>query len=244
MRVLPAGPEPRSVTRGRGGPHEPPALAVVIARDEAPTIAATVRALASVRGVDGVVVVDGASTDGTRREAERAGATVLEVPVEGGKGGALEAAFDRLPNRDVLLLVDGDVGETAEAAGALLTAVVAGRVDLAIGVLRVQEGGGFGLVRRLSAALIAPFGFSAAAPLSGQRAARRAVLEACRPFAKGFGLETAMTLDAVRMGFRIVEEPVDMRHRPTGRGLAGFLHRGRQGVDVLRAAVPRIAGLR
>jgi len=31
-----------------------------------------------------------------------------------------------------------------------------------------------------------------------------------------------------------------MEHDPTGRDLAGFVHRGRQGLAVLRAALPRI----
>ena len=71
-----------------------------------------------------------------------------------------------------------------------------------------------------------------------------ACLDACRPLAPGFGVETAMTIDAVRLGFRVIEVAVAMRHRPTGRGVRGFAHRGRQGVDAARAAVPRLAGLR
>ena len=59
-----------------------------------------------------------------------------------------------------------------------------------------------------------------------------------------FGLETAMTIDAVRLGFRVGEVPVAMSHRPTGRGLQGFVHRGRQGADILLAVAPRAAGLR
>jgi glycosyltransferase involved in cell wall biosynthesis len=215
-----------------------------VARNEAATIGQTVLALSSIDGVRTVAVVDGASSDGTREEAERAGAMVFAVGSRGGKGGALEAAFDRLPDGDVLLLVDGDVGETAREAGALLSPVIEGRADLAVGVLPPQDGGGFGLVKRLSGAVIARIGFTASEPLSGQRAARRSALESCRPFASGFGLETAMTLDAVRLGFRVVEVPVEMRHRATGRDVAGFLHRGRQGLDLLRAAVPRLAGLR
>ena len=71
-----------------------------------------------------------------------------------------------------------------------------------------------------------------------------ACLDACRPLAPGFGVETAMTIDAVRLGFRVIEVAVAMRHRPTGRGVRGFAHRGRQGVDAARAAVPRLVGLR
>ncbi|MFL5768141.1 MAG: hypothetical protein ACJ758_09915 [Actinomycetota bacterium] len=49
-----------------------------------------------------------------------------------------------------------------------------------------------------------------------------------------------MTIDASRAGLRIVEIPVDLRHRPTGRDVHGFLHRGRQGLDISLAVLPRI----
>jgi hypothetical protein len=101
------------------------------------------------------------------------------------------------------------------------------------------------LVKGLSRnAIRALTGFDPAEPLSGQRAVRREVLEACRPLAEGFGLETAMTIDAVRLGFGVGEVPVDMTHRATGRSLTGFIHRAGQGADILRAVVPRALGLR
>jgi len=46
------------------------------------------------------------------------------------------------------------------------------------------------------------------------------------------------------MGFRVVEIPAALEHRYTHRDLAGFVHRGRQGVDAARAAVPRALALR
>jgi hypothetical protein len=87
-------------------------------------------------------------------------------------------------------------------------------------------------------------GFEARAPLSGQRALTADALEASRPLARGFGLETAMTMDLARLGFRIGEIPVEMSHRATGRGLEGFVHRARQGLEILAAALPRLARLR
>ena len=77
-----------------------------------------------------------------------------------------------------------------------------------------------------------------------QRAATRAVLRACRPLASGFAVEAAMTVDAVRLGYRVVEIDVEMSHRPSGKGLSGFVHRGRQGVHVLAAMVPRLLRVR
>jgi hypothetical protein len=110
---------------------------------------------------------------------------------------------------------------------------------------REPRHGGFRLVKGLARAVVwALSGFRVAEPLSGQRAATRAVVEAVRPLAKGFGVEPAMTVDAVRKGFRVQEVAVPMRHEPTGRDIPGFLHRARQGRDLLAAALPRALRLR
>ena len=55
------------------------------------------------------------------------------------------------------------------------------------------------------------------------------------PLAAGFGVETGMTIDAVRAGYRVEEIELDLEHRATGRTLAGFAHRGRQLFDAVRA---------
>jgi glycosyltransferase involved in cell wall biosynthesis len=193
-----------------------------------------------------VVIADGC-TDDTVEEARGAGATVLVSPARKGKGQAVEAAlrWPGLSSTDVYVLVDADVGDTATEVATLVDAVLSGAADAAIGVLPPLEGGGFGIVRTMASRLIrASRGFETSAPLSGQRALTRIALDACRPLADGFGLETAMTMDLVRLGFRVVEVPVDMTHRATGRGFEGFVHRGRQGVDIVRAAVPRLLGIR
>jgi len=227
------------------GRKRPSVLALVAAHDEEATIARTVKALAGLGPVGGVVVLADGCTDATADEAAAAGARVWVAPRRMGKGGAIESSLERVGPADVYLLVDGDVGDTASEVEALMRAVVEDRLDLAIGRLPPQAGGGFGLVKSLSRSAVRGLtGFEPAEPLSGQRAVRRDVLEACRPLAGGFGLETAMTIDAVRLGFRVGEVPVDMTHRATGRSLAGFLHRARQGADILRAVVPRALRLR
>lgn len=219
--------------------------AFVAAWNEEETIARTVKSLAGIDPITEIVVLADGSTDRTVEEAMGAGARVLVAPRRVGKGGAIDSALDRIAPADVYVLVDGDVGETAAESSALLEEVLSGRLDLAIGRLPQLEGGGFGVVKAFSRwAIRAIAGFDAQEPLSGQRAATREALEACRPLASGFGLETAMTIDAVRLGFRVGEVPVDMRHRPTGRTLAGFSHRARQGLDIVRAVVPRFLRLR
>ncbi len=218
--------------------------ALVPARDEALVVGGTVTALRGVRAVMEVVVVDDGSRDETAEVALASGARVLRSRARLGKGSALEGALQRLEPAEVYLLIDADVGETASEAALLLEPVLAGELDLAIGALPPLPGG-LGTVRAVSAWMIERAGaLHPGAPLSGQRGVTRDALEACRPLARGFGLETAMTMDALRLGFRVGEVPVQMTHRLTGRDLAGFVHRGRQGWDVLRAGVPRVLGLR
>lgn len=221
-------------------------LALVAARDEEGRVGATVRAVRSLEAVSEVVVVDDGSRDGTAEEARGAGARVLRAPRSLGKGGALEAALDLVGPAEVYLLLDADLGATAAAAADLLAPVLAGAADLAVGALpRDARHGGFRIVKGTSAAVIRLLsGFRAAEPMSGQRALTHEAMQAVRPLARGFGLETAMTIDAVRLGLRVVEVPVAMRHRATGRDLGGFVHRARQGRDLLAAGCLRALGLR
>jgi glycosyltransferase involved in cell wall biosynthesis len=226
---------------GQGGPS---VRALIPARNEDDLIGQTVKALHGL-GIDDVVVVDDASTDATAAAALSSGATVLRIEARAGKGGAVEGALRRLPAADIWLFADADLGRSAEGLAILLD-VVRGEADLAVAALPPQTGGGFGLIRRTSSWAIRRLcGFRADQPLSGQRAITGACLAAVRPLAAGFGIETAMTIDAVRSGFTVVEVPVaGLTHRPTGRSLRGFLHRGKQGVDIARAVAGRAVRLR
>ena len=217
-------------------------VALVAARDEEGRIGSCVAALRDI--VTEVVVVDDASTDATAAEATGAGATVLRVGRRLGKGAALEGALRRLGPADVWLLADGDLGETAKGLSALFDVVVSGGADLAIAAFPPALAGGFGLVKRAAAHVIrVQAGFDASEPLSGQRALSAEAMDLVRPLADGFGVETAMTIDAVRAGLRVIEMPIDaLDHRPTFRDPAGFLHRARQGWDIARAVGPRMWG--
>ena len=220
----------------------PRIVAVVPAKDSAGSITETVTALAGVAAVSEVLVVDDGSTDATAKKARAAGAWVLSLPENRGKGGAVAAAVAATPETDVYLLVDADTGATAAGAAELLGPVLAGEADMAVGVLPSAGGrGGFGTVRRLAAAGIrrGAGGFTAKAPISGQRAVRGPLLRSLE-LAPRFGLEVALTIDAVRAGARVVEVPVVMDHRHTGRSLSGFAHRARQGGDITRALWPRL----
>jgi glycosyltransferase involved in cell wall biosynthesis len=220
----------------------PSLIALVPAHNEADRVAATVEALLEL--VSRVIVVDDGSTDGTGEAAAAAGAEVLRRSRRLGKGEAVEAALGLAPAPEVWLLADADLGASAAGLSALTDAVSGGRADLAIAIFPPAGGGGFGAVKRFAAMAIRRLsGFRAREPLSGQRAITAACLDAARPLARGFGMETAMTIDAARAGYRVIEiEVPQLAHRPRGRGPRGFAHRGRQGWQIALAAARRLPG--
>lgn len=220
-------------------------VALVAARDEADRVGATVKALRTIDGLAEVVVVDDGSRDDTAAAALAAGAAVLHLDRARGKGRAVEGALGRLPAPDVWLLADGDLAETAAALGDVMAPVLAGDADLAVATFPPAQTGGFGLVKRGAGwAIRVLTGLEVREPLSGQRAITAEALEAVRPLARGFGLETAMTIDVARAGLRVVEVAAELSHRATHRDAHGFAHRGRQGWDILTAVLPRALGLR
>ena len=223
--------------------------AVVPAYNEADRIAATVTAAAGLPAVDLVLVVDDGSKDGTAAVAERAGAAVLRHARNRGKASAMETGAEGvrlLDERDGpprhLLFLDSDLGATAAHAGPLTGPVLDGEADMTIAVFTTRvKLGGHGIVVRVSGSGIRrATGWQPAQPLNGQRCLTRAAFEAARPLARGFGVETALTIDLVRKGMRVREVEVDLAHRATGTDLRAQLHRARQLADVSRALSTRL----
>jgi glycosyltransferase involved in cell wall biosynthesis len=211
--------------------------ALIAAYNEADRIGDTVVASALVPGVAGVIVADDGSRDNTGERATQAGALVVRNKNNRGKGAAMELAVKTLAQTqpfgtlDGILLLDGDLGTSASAAAALLEPLRTNTADLVIGILPPPpDKAGFGLAQSLARNGIAELGggFKAQAPLSGQRAMTLRCLDEVGPFARGYGMEVAMTIRALQKGQRVLEVPVAMQHRYTGRNLKGFLHRGRQ----------------
>jgi glycosyltransferase involved in cell wall biosynthesis len=226
-----------------------PVAVVIPAFNEADLVAATVTAAGTLPGVDEVIVVDDGSRDGTARVAERAGASVFRHARNRGKAAALETGAEAvrlLDKRDgksrLLLFLDADLGDTAAQAAPLITPVAAGEADMTIAAFSARvKLGGHGFVVRLSAAGIRrATGWTPIQPLNGQRCLSREAFDAARPLARGFGVETAMTIDLKRKGLRIIEVEVPLAHRATGGDLKSQLHRARQFADVAWALAWRL----
>ncbi|MDI6829463.1 MAG: glycosyltransferase family 2 protein [Armatimonadota bacterium] len=222
--------------------------ALIPAYNEADVIAHTIKAALDIPGVSEVIVIDDGSSDDTAEVARSAGAhDVLILQSNVGKGGALNVGF-RKSKGNVLLILDADLGPSAAEAVKLLEPVVRDEADMAIAVLsgRMPENlennvsslgpksGGFGLVvktARFGIKLLAKREMQA--PLAGPRALKREIIDKLGGFEPRFGVEVGLTIGALRAGYRVIEVPVNMVHRASGRDVRGFIHRGRQFLDVV-----------
>jgi glycosyltransferase involved in cell wall biosynthesis len=219
-------------------------VVIVAARNEEGRIGATLDALADALPAARVVVADDASSDDTPQISMRKGAWVVRRGRPHGKGANVtagaQAAIGEFDDEATVLLCDADLGESAGRLVALVDAVESGQCDLAVAHFADPQGGGFGIALGYARRTVERLcGTRAAAPLSGQRAMRLATLRDLIPFADGWGMETGMTIDALRAGYRIREIELPLSHRVAGRTPAGFLHRARQLADIRRAARAR-----
>jgi glycosyltransferase involved in cell wall biosynthesis len=216
-------------------------LAVIVAaRNEADRVGATLAALRGALPEAALWVADDASTDGTVEVALTVGAQVVSRGRPHGKGAnvtaAAEAALSSDPSPQLVLLCDGDLGTCAAHLTRLVEAVERGECDLAIAAFSHRVGGGFGVALGFASwAIRRRCGLETSAPISGQRVLRAGVLRDVLPFARGYGMEVGMTIDAVRAGHRLCEYELDLSHRATGRSLGGFVHRARQLADFAHA---------
>ena len=216
-------------------------VAVVPAHNQIQSIGATVKALLELEELGEVVVVDDGSNDGTGEAAREAGARVISLPKNIGKGGAVSKAVDASGAPDGYLLIDADLSSSASHAKILLDMLTNDAADMIVAVFpKAGRSRGYGIVKRMAIRLLlSATGRSFEEPLSGQRAIRGPLLRSLN-LASGFGLEIGMTLDVAAKNARILEIDVPFIHRASGRNIAGFVHRGIQGADLLKASASRL----
>ncbi len=213
------------------GDGQTPRVDVLIpAFDEAPYVGTVVRA-ALAAGTGRVLVVDDGSTDGTSQTATAAGAEVLTLPENRGKGGALQAGAAALTS-EVIVMLDADlVGLEPEHVMALAAPVLEGRAEMTRGAF---EGGRW---TTTTAQHVAP-------QLSGQRAVKRSLLLGVPGLAESrYGVEVAITFHAADAGWRCLNVPlpgVSQIMKEEKRGFwRGARVRVRMYLDILRAMTHR-----
>ena len=203
---------------------------LIPAFDEADTIEAVVgTALRSGLGL--VLVVDDGSRDGTAAAAQRAGAEVIELQRNLGKGGAVATGAQHA-NSEVILLIDADlVGLQPDHLHDLAGPVLSGEVEMTRGVF---SGGRW---RTTAAQRLTP-------QLNGQRAVRRDLLLRVPGLgATRYGIEVAITDTARREGWRCRDVPLEgvsqvMKEEKRGL-LAGLAMRLRMYRDIFATMLRR-----
>ncbi len=207
---------------------------IIPAYNEELRIMKTLASLKEIDSIKEIIVVDDGSTDSTYQLLQSVeGITLLHMKYNKGKGNAVRYALDYVSGSFVALL-DADLCESAEEVKKLIEHIKPGEKAIIIGKLPSPKStGGFGIVKKVSGR-----GFHALTSrrvdslLSGQRILPLDFLRSI-DLPNGFGLEFKITLEGVRKGFELIEVPVNMRHRETGRDIKGFLHRGKQCMDIL-----------
>lgn len=157
-----------------------------------------------------VLVVDDGSSDSTAAQAEAAGARVLRLERNLGKGGAVAAGVREL-TAEVIVLLDADLlGLTPEHLRALAAPVIKGEVDMTRGVF---TGGRWSTT---AAQKMLP-------QLNGQRAILREKLVRLPELSSSrYGIEVVIT-DAARQGeWKVKDVPMEGVTQVTKEEKRGF----------------------
>ncbi len=213
---------------------------VIPAHEEAATIAAVIQgARSALPGLDDVLVVDDGSSDGTAEAAQAAGARVLRLPENGGKGQALRRGIAEAQS-ELLAFIDAD-GQDDPAELPILLAALQPDVAMVIGsrFLGTLLDGSITPRNRMGNRLLTGcfnllYGSRITDTQAGFRVLRRSALDLRRLRAVRYEIETELTLHVLRRGGRVIEVPVT--RAPRGGGRTGF-ETVRDGLRILRRMV-------
>lgn len=209
-----------------------PFTVIIPAWNEARRIRRVIEVARRTPGVAEVIVVDDGSTDQTARVAQGAGARVLTLPENLGKGAAMLAGA-QTATTDLILFLDADLlGLTAGHLAALVEPVASGGADMVMGLFAA------GRSRTDLAQKLAPF-------LSGQRAMRRSTFLAVPGLAEaGYGVEVALSTyarDALLRVEKVALPGVSQVMKEEKEGFRrGFAARLRMYWEIVRSAWLRL----
>ncbi|HEX4080666.1 MAG TPA: glycosyltransferase family 2 protein [Rhizomicrobium sp.] len=198
----------------------PPRIAVLVpCYNEEAAVGAVVRDFRAALPSASIYVYDNASPDRTAERAREAGAIVRHEQRRG-KGNVVRRMFADV-EADIYVLVDGDDTYDASAAPRLVRTLVEGGYDIVSG-RRIAVGehayrAGHVLGNRLLTGLTAlMFQVRLGDLLSGYRILSRRFVKSFPFTAEGFGVETELTVHAVRLLMPMIEVDTNYKERPAG----------------------------
>ena len=217
-------------------------LVVVPVYNEGDKIEDTIAGLKKIDLIDEIVIVNDGSTDNTKEVIEKLNVSIINLDKNYGKGYAMHYAIKKC-EYDYIAFVDGDLGLTSVEMEKLIIPVISGEVDFSIAKFpdrstMTNAKGGFGFVKRLAKRGVYFYTKKEInTSLSGQRVYRREIMDFMEYVPNRYGIEVAMTIQALNGGFTFKEVPVNMTHRYSQRTLNGFKHRGKQFFNILKTLI-------
>jgi len=173
--------------------------------------------------VDKVVVCDDGSTDKTSENANSAGAIVIKLESNKGKGAAMRSLFDyaKKENADIVVTIDGDGQFLPEEIPKLIKPVMNNQADIVIGY-RFDDKDEMPTYRRVGNKLLDKVSNLATElpyrdTQSGFRSYSKKAIESIKITTNGFGADSDILIDASRKGLRISEEKITVLYNTGGK---------------------------
>ena len=217
--------------------------AIIPAFNEEERIVKTLLAVKKIDIISKIYVIDDGSKDNTAIEVSTLEDILLiKNPENRGKGKALSIGINAaIDSSDIIVLLDGDLEESAIEAIKLIKPILNNEADVTIAKFPpAKKKGGFGLVKKLAKyGVYMKTKVKLDTVLSGQRAFKKDVIKSINYNYEGFEIELAMTIDILNKGYIIKEVEVNMKHNETGRNIKDFLHRGKQFYHIAKTLINR-----
>jgi glycosyltransferase involved in cell wall biosynthesis len=204
------------MSRIRGVLDDPLLSVVMPAFNEAATIEEIVRRVTALPLRTQLIVVDDASTDGTRESLQRLqpdlGFTLLLQPHNQGKGAALRRGFEAVRG-DLVVIQDADLEYSPEELPMLIELICQGRADVVYGSRFLGRHRVFLFSHYLGNRLLTLitnilYNTMLTDMETCYKVMRAEVLRSMKLQSDGFGIEPELTAKIFKRGYRVYEVPI------------------------------------